>query len=273
MDPVTSNTTFVLPVTRSGPPVTIVPQVPAAPLAPPTQPETPSSRAKKKARVVKPLSAYLDYLPPTQQLTPAQKAALEVEELKLLVGPTARVPLLCKGIQCPFIEHCSLAKAQVPLPLDRDCPVESFAIESWKAKFLDDIEIDKNENSASIVALVDDLAVEVAMQTRILWRMGKEADPIQKTVMGMNHKGQPLEIQQLNPVMDYLLRVHDRKLKKLRELLVTPRAKAEAGRLGFSDPASKASSAQAAASEILKNMDGPTAQISKLGDFTKRGSD
>ena len=134
------------------------------------------------------------------------------------------------------------------------------------------VDIDKQDNSAQIVAIVDDLAVEVALATRVLWKASIDPDPLQKNVIGTNFKGDPLEVQQLSPILDFLLRIHDRKLRKLRELLVTPRSKAEAGRLGFDDPASKASGAQAAASKLLKDMDGPQTQIARLGDFTKRGT-
>lgn len=269
MDPVTSNSTFALPVTRRPD------AAPAAIVPPPPPPVVQGAPPKRREKAVRPLKSYLDeYLGPNHVLSAQQQAAVAHEEMKLLVGPTSRVPMLCGGLNCPFISHCPLAKNSIPLPIQRDCPVEAFAVDSWKTKFLNDLELDKQEHSASIVALVDDLAVEVALQTRILWKASMSPDPIMKNTVGMNFQGDPLEVSQLNPILDFLLRTHDRKLKKLRELLVTPRSKAEAGRLGFDDPASKTANAQSAAAKILKEMgDSPATQIAKLGDFTKRGSE
>jgi hypothetical protein len=198
----------------------------------------------------------MDYIP--QSVAPADPQKIEQlkkASLRLELGPNARVPMLCKGTSCPFIGYCELHRTGVDLPIEQECPIEMFVMDSWKDGFLEAIEADKNDNSTYIRMLVDDLAIEVVLQSRILASAGLDPHPMMKSTM-FNFKGDPVEIKQLYPGLDLLLRVHDRKLRKLRELLATPRAKAEAGRLGYDDPSSKVSQAQQAAAKALAEIGG-----------------
>jgi hypothetical protein len=259
MDPATSSRTFALRGT---------PRKPGALTT--VEPKPPPARGAPKA----PRRTLVDFIPGGANLDEATKAKMTVVSKRLEAGPTARVPMLCKGPQCPFIGLCELSRSNIPLPLDQECPIELFVIDGWKERFLEGIEVEKQENSVWITQLVEDLAIEVALQTRMLGKLAMEPDPIQKSAIGINFKGDPIEMKQLHPGMDLLLRVHDRKLRKLRELLGTPRSKAEAGRLGFNDPSSKVAEAQAAAAAALANIGGgtmsPRTGPAKLGDFASR---
>lgn len=190
----------------------------------------------------KPLSAYI-----ADPLTAQQTQALDEFSARLRLGAAANLPMICLGIECKFHSNCPLAKAAVNLPLGQSCPVETSAIDMWRQDFLESYNVSKKHPQyALMIRLVNDMVSYEAIENRLMWKAAQDSDILKREVVGFSQQGVPIEAERLNPMLDYILRLKDRKLKALREMLATPRAEAEARRRLGQDPGSQTASATAA---------------------------
>jgi hypothetical protein len=241
-DPQNTKANVFGPQVNTGPkivPTHLVP-VEKAPLAAP--PPTPALvPVVKDLPEPKQLSEYVG-----GDLTPEQKESLDTFSKKMRSGLSSAVPMVCRGIGCPFIEICPLQQAKIELPRNKTCPVEESVIQAWKRDFMVYSNIpDDHEQKALIYQLIEELATMVAIQTRVAWANAREPEIFRDEVIGANQQGDPIIAKRLNPSLDLLQRIGTNKLKILRELLATPRAEVEAKRKMGIDPSSQAAATMA----------------------------
>lgn len=214
-------------------------------------PSMPSPLAIPEDTVDTSLASYI-----TTELTPTQKEALNKCGDKLRTGPSNAVPMLCRGLACPYVQVCPLHMNGVPLPEGKICPVEQAAVDSWRRDFITAANIpDDHPNRMLIGLLVDDIAATVAYQARIGWANAIEPEIFRDEVIGISDNGEPIVAKRLNPSIDLSNRTMGNKLKMLRELLATPRAEVEAKRKIGIDPSSQAAASMAKLNR-LKNQGG-----------------
>lgn len=226
---------------------------PQSPQAPSVSSEAPPVPARKDlpAKPVRSLGHYRG-----APMTTEQQQALHRWSRKARQGPVSHLPMICKGPECPFVHQCPLVKEGVAEPIGEECPVEDHLRELWVADFLEGLGVDEAHPDFPVVqALVSDLSFDLLIQNRFAWTLANDPDPVRKEVIGINNNGSPIEVQKVNPGLEFLNRLGTKKIKLLREILATPRSKAEAGRMGWKDPGTQAASAQAKA-EKLKELAG-----------------
>lgn len=218
---------------------------PAAPLAP-AQPPIANRKAKEPSQ-----RSIVEFMAGQPNLTQSQLEVMKSAEARLRYGLGAEGPMLCQGLQCPFIGYCDLQKAGIMLPVDEKCPIEQYMIAQWRDNFLASLEYDTaGDHSPAIKMLVEDMVSELVVQSRILKEAGKDPRIERPVSIGVNFKGDPVEVEKLNPGIDLLIRVNSSKLKILKELLATPKAKSDAGRLQSNDAGTAAALAHKAANKI-----------------------
>lgn len=190
----------------------------------------------------KPLSAYI-----ASPMTPGQAAILDDYSSRIRIGPAANLPMICAGDSCKFYKNCPLVEAKLNLPLGQKCPVETSALDMWRQDFIQAYNVsDKHPQYALMVRLVDQMVGLEALEGRLMWWCAQDPEILKHEVVGFSQQGVPIEADRLNPMLDYILRLKDRKLKMLREMLATPRAEAEARRRLGQDPGSQTAAAASA---------------------------
>lgn len=185
-------------------------------------------------------------------LSPESKAILDRFVDNSSRGFVSVIPMICKGIKCPYLSACPLHAAGSKLPIDKSCPVENTIAAIQVSKHLQALNIeDVNDPSHSFDL---DMLCEMAGLELLRWRCGAELSKDSKVIItqmvGATLEGEPLFEDVPNPVIDVLERT-SRHIAKLREALVaTRKAQLEAGQ-DIHDVSSKAADLRARA-EIAK---------------------
>lgn len=192
----------------------------------------------------------LEYLPKSlsdEQRTKMHAAGKRIKKYQHL----SKLPMICMGIQCPFARYCELVENDVDLPVGDPCPLEDFAVDCFIDEFKEHYALDDGDpQSFWVLQLMRDLAGDVVVSTRINMSMALEPAPVESTFGGIAFGGQALTVTKLQPTLDYMLRLNASKLKLIKEMLGTPKAKAEVGQLGANDPSSSTADAQARANKL-----------------------
>ena len=229
-----------------------VPQAPSLP-APVAKTETAVSPMQKRS-----LADYIQGRLSQEQTSKLQRWSQKSRKH----GPVGHMRISeCHGMECPFVSQCPLAKNDVTLPLNQECPVEEHLVDTWveDAGIAFDVD-EQHKEYPFIMALLGELALILLVQTRLGWVLSKDPAPISTEVMGMNSRGEAMEVRRIHPGLEHLDKIVPKKIRILRELIQTPRSKIEAGRMGWKDPSSRAAEAQAKAEKLkaLKEReDGP----------------
>lgn len=200
----------------------------------------------------------LEHIAGADQLSELQKATIIAEQRKRVKAPIGgTIPLICRGLDCKFLGYCSLHKANVLLPMDKPCPLETNLAEQWRDDFLSSVDFDDGaDHSATIRSIVDELVGMLILQSRVAQDTSRDASIERESDMGLSFQGQPIKTSRLYPGFDLLLRIADKRMKLLAHLLATPKARAEAGRLELNDPGSKTAATHVAAAKIRQAMPG-----------------
>jgi len=257
-----SHSTFGPQVTTSDPAPALAPKAPE-PLdtSSPLVPATPSSlEGVKQLPRRKPSQVaernVLEYIAGADALTELQKATVTAGQRRRVKAPIGgTIPLICRGLECKFLGYCDLHKANIPLPFEKPCPLEQNLADQWRDDFLASIDYDDTgEHSATIRSIVDELVGMLILQSRVAQDTARDA-AIERTMnIGFSFQGQPIEATKLYPGFDLLLRIAHARMKLLAQLLATPRAKADSGRLESNDPGTKTAATHAAAAKIRQEQ-------------------
>ncbi len=218
----------------------------------PDGPIEPAKKQELKPTVQAEKRSLLEYLPKNlsdEQRTKMQAVGQRIKKYQHV----SKLPMLCMGLQCPFARYCELVENDIDLPIGDPCPLEDFAVDAFIDEFKEHYNLDeKDPQSFWILQLMRDLAGDTVVSTRINMSLALDPEPVESTFGGIAFGGQALSITKLQPTLDYMLRLNNSKLKLIKEMLGTPKAKAEVGQLGANDPSSSTSDAQARANKLRK---------------------
>jgi hypothetical protein len=184
-------------------------------------------------------------------------------------GFSGSIPMMCKGLQCPFIHACPLHEAKSALPLGQRCPVEESIIYMWVNKHLHALgieNIDAPENSFDM-----DMLYELAGQELIRWRCGaylaKNPNIVESKLIAETLQGTPIFADVMNPVIDAMERA-GKNVAKIRDaLLATRKAQITAGQVAI-DATQKAAELRKKAAEINKMRRELNSGMLKPAQFT-----
>lgn len=57
--------------------------------------------------------------------------------------------MVCKGRECPYASKCPLLRAEVPVPIGSECPVELYAMQIWLQQYYREMEINPYDVGAA----------------------------------------------------------------------------------------------------------------------------
>jgi hypothetical protein len=203
------------------------------------------------------------------KLTETQRKNLTKYTEDITETSVSQAPLVCRGTECPFRSNCPLFQNGVQLPIDKQCPVEQVAIAGWKRKFYESAAVPEDHpNKELIYLMIDDLVAHTVIQTRVFWQASQDGKIIKEECIGVNADGDPIYTTRLDPSLDYILRLGDRKQRLLRELLATPRSQIEAKRYTSNDPSTQAAKALAELAKLqgVKKIEGGFLRINLDGN-------
>ena len=184
-------------------------------------------------------------------------------------GFIGSMPMVCKGVECPFLHACPLYEAGAKLPMGSRCPVEESIVYMWVNKHLHALgieNIDAPENSFDM-----DMLYELAGQELIRWRCGaylaKTPNIVESKLVGESIQGTPLFADVMNPVIDAMERA-GKNVAKIRDaLLATRKAQITAGQVAI-DATQKAAELRKKAAEINKMRREINSGMLKPAQFT-----
>ncbi len=184
-------------------------------------------------------------------------------------GFVSSMPMVCRGMKCPFVHACPIKEAGAELPVGSKCPVEQSIAYVWVNKHLRALgieDVDAPENSFDM-----DMLYELAGQELIRWRCGaylaKQPDMVESKMIGESFHGTPIFADILNPVLDAMERA-GKQIAKIRDaLLATRKAQITAGQVAI-DATQKAAELRRKAAEINKMRRELNSGVLKDAEFT-----
>lgn len=146
-------------------------------------------------------------------------------------GAAAKVPLMCGGEEvCPFADACPFVEIyredeRPVVPVGRQCPIEKEMIAYWVAKYMDEFEVDpENQSEVSLITEMAELDIYDYRATLLLSEPGN-ANMMQEIVVGVNADGNPIYNEDIHKAFELKERVKRRKTAILESLVGTRKEK------------------------------------------------
>lgn len=157
------------------------------------------------------------------------KAEASANKYKLKHGMFAGIPIICKGVSCPYAKVCSLPEKHREIG-DR-CPVEIGAIiarfEAWCNHFGIECSGDYiNDEDLVDATLIRDLVDNEIQTLRAENRVAMNADFIAETISTIDNKGRAYYEETVSPESEFKLQLLDKRYKILQLLNSTRKDKA-----------------------------------------------
>lgn len=125
----------------------------------------------------------------------------EMQRLSLKTGMYARIPIYCKGENCPYKETCKLFHYGLA-PEKEPCPTEVAMIARKVAQYTEEFDLDKDDASPTDKALVEEIiTMEISME-RVKALMAQETEPIQMMVVSVSEDGEPVYQPQVSKTVE-----------------------------------------------------------------------
>lgn len=120
----------------------------------------------------------------------AIQAAMQMLSTK--TGIYARIPLFCKGEDCPYEESCQIQQYGIA-PGGQACPVEIAQIQRKYANYAVEFSLESPEASFTDKNLVNEIITMEIYMERCKALMSKEGNPVQMIVTGVSESGDIIE--------------------------------------------------------------------------------
>ena len=120
----------------------------------------------------------------------AIQAAMSMLSTK--TGLYTRIPIYCKGGNCPYAESCSLLKWGIQ-PNGQACPVEIAQIQKKYVEYAKEFDLDGEDASPTDKNLVAEIIKMEIYMERCDALMSAEGSPVQMVVTGIAEDGTPIE--------------------------------------------------------------------------------
>lgn len=147
----------------------------------------------------------------------AKKAAMSMLSTK--TGMYARIPLMCKGDNCPYVDSCMLSKYDLA-PNGEACPKETAEIELRYAAYDKEFELDKS--SFTDKNLVSELINYDIMLDRLRALISKEQVLVVDVVTGISENGEEYTHPEVSKTWEAYERV-EKKRNNVYDLMLATR--------------------------------------------------
>jgi hypothetical protein len=166
-------------------------------------------------------------------------------------GHQASLPLVCKGLACPFLRMCVLHQVGAKLPLEKPCPIEGALIEQWVQRTIAALKIDpSNEEYAVDMDMIYELAGMELIRMRAGYHLAIDGSLSEERIVGYSPQGDPIYDEKPR-VSLLVLEKYSKVISKLREqLLATRKAQAQVGQIA-SDPSVRTANIMAKAKALI----------------------
>jgi hypothetical protein len=154
-----------------------------------------------------------------KEMSPEQALKFRNHIIRMKVGTSAIIPMLCGGSRCP-VKHCSF-HAYKNWPISEPCPVEGNLVAVWTRNYVDDLEINP-ENRTELI-LVNQL-VEcdiIDYRANVALSCDEEAWTLLKVDVTTVADGVTNEVTNAHPILEIKERTQSRRLKVLESLSAT----------------------------------------------------
>jgi len=150
---------------------------------------------------------------------------------KMRWGITGVSPLTCLDEDCPYFSKCPLVRANIPRPKDKDCPVEQALMDQWLHQFLEASGCALDQLSAYDMLIIQDIAYQQLLEARAAMELADNPQIQVRTFVGTDPKdGSPMYTYTLNNLVTFREKSNKLKMKLLREMIATAKAKSEEDR-------------------------------------------
>jgi hypothetical protein len=141
-------------------------------------------------------------------------------------GMYANIPIICKGIKCPFIETCSMKAVGMDVEelKGQRCPIEIADVLKRFQWYIQHLEIDQ-DNVVDLGMVKEIVDIDIMLE-RASRRMASEGDFVEMVVVGMDPEGNPLRRPEIRKSVDFKERMSKRKDTLLSLLNSTRKDKA-----------------------------------------------
>lgn len=197
---------------------------------------------------------------PLTRLANEVGALIPVEKLSIIdkfmerakYGHQASLPLICKGVACPFLRMCPLYQIEAKLPLEKACPVEGALIEQWVQRTIKALNIDPaNDEYAVDMDMIYELAGMELIRMRAGYHLSIDGSLVEEKIVGYSPQGDPIYDEKPR-VSLLILEKYSKVISKLREqLLATRKAQAQVGQIS-SDPSVRTANIMAKAKALIE---------------------
>lgn len=154
----------------------------------------------------------------------ARKAAMTMLSTK--TGLYSRIPLVCKGNKCPYLESCSLNKYELT-PVGEYCPLETAHIEMSVQRYAKEFDIlEEDFTDQNILREIVNLEI---MMERCKSLMAKEQNPIVDVITGITEDGEQYTHPEVSKAFDMYERCQKQHTSLLGLMNATRKDKAAIG--------------------------------------------
>lgn len=154
-----------------------------------------------------------------KEMTPEQALKFRNHIIRMKVGTSAIIPMLCGGQRCP-VKHCPFHEYK-NWPLGQPCPIESNLVAVWMKNYVDDLEVDPESRTELI--LVNQL-VEcdiIDYRANVALSADEEAWTLLKIDITIIGDGVTNETTNPHPILEIKEKTQGRRLRILESLAAT----------------------------------------------------
>lgn len=152
----------------------------------------------------------------------AAKAAMAMVSIKH--GIYAKVPLVCKGKNCPYAFQCELLQYELA-PTGEKCPIETARMAQEYKGFSSEFNLD--ESSQTDKTLVSEIISMNILLERCQMLMAKEATPVVDVVAGVTEEGEEIIQPAVSKAVEAFQTLVKRRNENLQLMMATRKDKKE----------------------------------------------
>lgn len=173
----------------------------------------------------------------------ANKAAMTMLSTK--TGMYSRIPLVCKGQHCPYIDTCKLSQYDL-LPIGEYCPLETAQIEFSITKYVKEFDISEDDFTDQNI-LKEIVNLEIMME-RCKSLMSKEQNPVIDVITNITEAGDEFYHPEVSKAFEIYERCQKQHSSLLNLMNATRKDKAASSSIGSGNSISDIM-------DVIKNID------------------
>lgn len=143
-------------------------------------------------------------------------------------GIVATIPILCKGVDCPYYKTCPMATLNIDVEtlIGQRCPVEVTKIMRKFEEYIEEFGIDLEKVDQVVISLVKELIdydIQIERADNI---MASDGHFLADTIVGVDANGRPIKNKEVSKPIEYKERATKKRHDILQLLHSTPKDKA-----------------------------------------------